>query len=515
VDDGTDGLRQPGIVAFVAPPVAPRPRADVLEGSGRRITVAGATGAAAFRPGDRVVIAGGESPEVAVVGEARGDRLALRRPLAGTFAGGTVSLAPLPRFGAPRDWVRVRLAAPGAPPGVRLRGVHLNATRAVQVRTIEGEVLGSGNGEPGQAVFFSQAPVLPGEEVEVRELEGPRAAVEWPVLRADLRRLGFPEDAARLATDARNGRVVGVWVRWQSRPHLFFSGPDDRHYVLERATGRLRFGDGARGRLPSAGPNGIRARRYRSGGGAAGNVPAGSITQVLSAAPPVEGVANPRPAEGGAGAESVQGVRWRGPQTLRHRGRALSAADCEALAREASPGVAAARALPATAPDGRPAPGWLTVVIVPRSRDPRPQPSRELRQLVRAYLAARAPATLPAGRVAVVGPAYLPLGAAARVVPRDPARAGAVGRDVRATLEAFLHPVSGGPAAGGWPFGRDAYLSDVAAVLAGVEGIDYAEELELLLDGVPAGERVAVPPDRIVAAGPVRVEVGPPARCRP
>jgi hypothetical protein len=55
--------------------------------------------------------------------------------------------------------------------------------------------------------------------------------------------------------------------------------------------------------------------------------------------------------------------------------------------------------------------------------------------------------------------------------------------------------------------GRDVYLSDLAAVLERVKGVDYVEELALLLEGTPQGERVAVPDNRITVAGELRVKI--------
>jgi len=164
-----------------------------------------------------------------------------------------------------------------------------------------------------------------------------------------------------------------------------------------------------------------------------------------------------------------------------------------------------ARALPATHPSGRPAPGWVTVIILPHSQDPRPEPSSELRRQVKQYLQARAAASV--ADIAVVGPRYLAVGAAAVVAPVDPSEAGPVGVAVREALEAFFHPLTGGPDGAGWPFGRDVYLSDVAATLERVPGVDYVHQLELLLDGITQGEVVEVPPDRIVVAGPVKIRL--------
>jgi predicted phage baseplate assembly protein len=236
-------------------------------------------------------------------------------------------------------------------------------------------------------------------------------------------------------------------------------------------------------------------------------VPAGKITQLLGTVPSVQAVTNPRAADGGAEGETLEPVRTRGANVLRHRYRSLSAVDYEALSREASPGVAAVRVLPATAPNGRPAPGWVTVIIVPQSQEPRPHPSFELRRRVHDYLTARLPATMAADHIAVIGPTYLPIGIAATIAARAFGDAGAVEERVQIALESCLHPLTGGPEGRGWPFGRDVFLSDVAAVVENVEGVDYSEELNLLLNDTPHGERIDVPPDRIVVSGPVRIEM--------
>jgi hypothetical protein len=410
---------------------------------------------------------------------------------------GPADSAPLARFGAALSWLRGRLREDGRPVQSVIDGLFLNAVSAIQAQTIRDDVLGSGSGEPRQTIFFRRQPVLDDEVIEVRELDGARAAVELPILarEVDVSDLNVLYNA--------NGTVREVWVRWHGRPNLFLSSPTDRHYMLERSRGRLIFGDGVNGRLLPAGTDNVIARRYRTGGGAAGNVPAGAITRLLGGIPYVSGVTNPRPAEGGADGETVDQVRVRGPQTLRHRERALAARDYESLAREASPGVAVARALPATHPSGRQAPGWVKLIIVPNSNDPRPWPSFGLRRQVQDFISARAPAGL-AG-LFVTGPTYLPVGAAVVMAPLDLDQAGPVGVAVRQALEGFFHPLTGGPNGNGWPFGRAVYASDVAAVLESAPGVDYVLELDLLLDGISHGERVAGPPDGIVVAGPMRI----------
>ena len=200
----------------------------------------------------------------------------------------------------------------------------------------------------------------------------------------------------------------------------------------------------------------------------------------------------------------------RGPGVLRHRERALALRDYEELAKEGSPAVGVARAVPATGPDGRPAAGWVKLVVMPRSQDPQPQPSLGLRQEVQSYIAARAPADL-AG-LDVVGPDYWPVGVNATIAPVQIDQSGPVATAASQALLAFLHPLTGGPDGQGWPPGRSVYISDVAVAVAATPGLDSVPLLELTLNGIPQGDEVAVPVDRIVVAGPVLIKVTAPGQ---
>jgi predicted phage baseplate assembly protein len=234
----------------------------------------------------------------------------------------------------------------------------------------------------------------------------------------------------------------------------------------------------------------------------------GAIKQVLNGVAGIEQVLNPAPAEGGADGEVLASLLQRGPRTLRHRGRALTGGDYEVMAVEASPAVAVARAKPARDRGGRRRPGWVTLVILPRSKEPRPQPSFGLRELVRRYIEERAPAEL-AGlqRIFVTGPEYCAIDVQAAVAPLPAAAAGDVEEALRGAIMAFLHPLTGGPEGAGWAEGRDVFLSDLASVLERVEGVDYVRELVLLRDRRPQGESARVPKEATAVAGEVRVEL--------
>ncbi len=198
----------------------------------------------------------------------------------------------------------------------------------------------------------------------------------------------------------------------------------------------------------------------------------------------------------------------RGPLTLRHRGRALLAADFEVMTREASPAVGMAKAHPGRDPQGRPRPGWLTITIIPRSDAIRPWPSFGLRERVRRHLTARTDAALAAfSRLCIVGPDYLPVDVEATIAPSRADEAGEMVTAARTALATFLHPLSGGQEGCGWPPGRHLFLSDLCAALERTPGIDFVSDVRLRVDSRLMGESVPVPKRRVIAAGDLVIRI--------
>jgi hypothetical protein len=109
--------------------------------------------------------------------------------------------------------------------------------------------------------------------------------------------------------------------------------------------------------------------------------------------------------------------------------------------------------------------------------------------------------------VFITGPDYLPIDVDAVIVPVDPTQAGDVEQAALEALGKFFHPLIGGPEGKGWGLGRDVFLSDVAAELERVAGVDYVKELTLLVNSERQGDAINVADDRVVAAGQFRIDL--------
>lgn len=128
-------------------------------------------------------------------------------------------------------------------------------------------------------------------------------------------------------------RVNGI--RWAEVPSLLDAGPQDQVYVVSRDDGgvsTVTFGDGEHGaRLPS-GTNNVTAA-YRTGIGASGNVPAGSLTVLMTRPLGVSAVSNPVAAGGSAEPETRDNARRSAPAAVLTLGRVVSLQDYEDYSR--------------------------------------------------------------------------------------------------------------------------------------------------------------------------------------
>lgn len=384
------------------------------------------------------------------------------------------------RFMAPTDH------APGGPDGdhfyIRCRlvggqydcppeidGVALNAVSVSHAADVKPEqLLGHSNGRAGQRFQLGDTPVVPGSSRLKLVLNG-------------------MEDEA--------WREVSFWD---------LVGPHDRAYLLIPETGQIVFGDGRVGRVPAAGAE-IRAV-YRIGGGPGGNVAAGSLIVSLNGS---YNVAQPYAASGGAAAETLAQAQGRALDALAERRGAITLDDYAALAR-ATPGapVARARALAEYHPAVPcfPAPGCVTVVVVPRCTETNPTPGPDLLRAVAHYLERRRPLT---AEVHVIGPCYTPVVVHARLHVRSRADTGQLAALAQTALDRFFHPLYGGAEGDGWPVGRDVFRAEVLALLNGLPGVAYVNDLGLQTEGDPEPRCGNIPlcPDCLVASGRHRIAI--------
>jgi predicted phage baseplate assembly protein len=317
---------------------------------------------------------------------------------------------------------------------------------------VEAAVIGTGSGAPNQ----------------LYQLPGPRLC----------------QNSLTLYTIENSGLT-----EWSPVGSFVASGPADKQYVPDAEDAEVLFGDGETGRVPPAGAPVVVLTKVTNG--AVGNAAAGSIAafdpgphnaalfDVAAMAANFDSIHNPDAAWGATDQETIAHTEGRAALVLNQPERAVTLADCEALAL-ATPGtwIARAAAIVNCCP-GLPcysALGFITVVIVPYLPVGRPVPSAGLMATVSSYLNRR---RVIGTRIVVTGPDYLEVAVIASVKAVAGQNKATVQTAIVAALSAFLDPLAGGPDGTGWPLGRAVYVSEILETIAQTPGVDHVLSLQL------------------------------------
>jgi hypothetical protein len=372
-----------------------------------------------------------------------------------------------------KGWIRLQLPAAFDPskPSPKVRMVTFNAVPATNATSVQNEIVGRGDGRPGQSYALAHRNLLAGSLVlAIQENPDPSTPL----------------------------------VSWSAVDSLDFAGPFDSVFVPDEEAGTLQFGDGIRGRIPPLVPQTgqIIALAYRYGGGVAGEVGVGAVQKLSSGALGISAAVNFVAATGGRDAETLELAKVRARKDFATRSRAVTAADFQWIALE-TPGVRVARAevvplrrplaagLAATPPTPRCGPalpagplglspnvaaGAVTVIVVPDEAGPEPTPTPSfLREVCRQLDAHRRLST----EIHVVPPQFCRVCNVLIQVRGKPgysrARLQAL---VETTLGSYLHVLKGGDEGSGFPFGAQLHIADLIARVFRTEGVDLVQSLQ-------------------------------------
>ncbi len=311
----------------------------------------------------------------------------------------------------------------------RIKAILTNTFQAVHGLTIRKKRVFEGTGLPGQTYKLDFTPVM--------------------------------EHTVRLTV---NGEP------WQLRPDFYGSGPDDRHFVVEPEEGKIIFGDGLMGAVPPYCAE-IVVTEYRTGGGPEGNLPSG-LSWTVEGVSRVKAI-NHVPARGGKERETIEEARFRFLRDLRVPYRAVNSEDFQYIAKN-TPGLRIAQTKAFVKDD------TVKIVVVPFtplevfSRPP--EPSDGFIMAVCRHIDRH---RLLGTRFSVVKPEYIKVWVKARIKAITGYEETGLKERINSALNRYLHPVTGGRNATGWPVGRSVYLSEIYSLLEGIKGLNCILDLSI------------------------------------
>lgn len=274
------------------------------------------------------------------------------------------------------------------------------------------------------------------------------------------------------------GILQEAWVRWEEREDFALSGPDERHYTLDRNTGVVRFSDGTQGRIPPSGKEETIEIRSVTGGGSLGNVAPGVISRSSRALGFVSLIENPTHTAGGCDQETFDQAIRRGGAILRHGDRAVTARDFESLALEATRSIARVRCFPNRDDRGEKRPGWVTLVVLLHDYAQGADLFPTVRLQVLEHLTARCGGNLAAlERLGVIMPQFLELCVKVELTVGDFNQVFAVREEIHRRLDSFLDPMTGNFDGKGWAVGRIPNDTQLRNCLSSVRGIRFLRQV--------------------------------------
>ena len=385
-------------------------------------------------------------------------------------------------------WIRLRPTVKLQPGTLRLTWLGINAVRIEARKTVGRQHIGKGTGLSGQEVSLNLTSV----------------------------------EASSLIVEVEEEEGLSAWR--QIADTQLAQGPE-RVYSLDPEAGTIRFGDGVRGAAPDVG-RAIHVAYARTGGGADGNLPPGTIKAIdpPGSTPAALTVTQPLATTGGIDAESLADAENRIPAAIRHADRAVTRGDWRELAQR-TPGVAIGRVevMERFKPQQRQpnVPGVVSVMIIPAragTTAPAPRADRAMLERVYGWLDARRPLTT---ELYVIAPDYVPIGVSAAVDLIDPATRDTVLAQVSAVIRLHLWPLAPGGSDGtGWTLGRAVDDRLLETAIARVPGIRTVAPVRLFCrssDGrrwVPIVEdatgrgRIVLKPWQLPELGMLSVGVG-------
>lgn len=403
-------------------------------------------------------------------------------------------------FGLERYWIRAvnrdgrydhELETTDVP---RLLNVLLNTTLAVQQRTIINELPqrseSYNTAEEGLTEYYilAETPVL-SEEVWVDETAY--------LSREEAEQFQREGEDIEIIVDSE-GEVLRIWARYYEVEHFLRTESHDRHYTMDRATGRMSFGNSRAGNsISRSGEDTVRVT-YTAGGGKRGNVLHDTITSMQDSIAFIDGVTNHYAAAGGCDAGTLEEAIIRGPKLFTHLNRAVIAEDFEWLARQAHPNVAKVKCLPNVNVKLEKQPGAITIVVLPNSGIGDGAHFQELKRKIENSLITKAASNIAfPGRIQVMEPALLEIGVQVTVWVKHMDDVVPVEREIIHKLNQFLHTLTGNTDGQGWEIGQIVHHSMFYALLKSVGPVVHIPQLSLDVYKMENGERMEWNPEKI------------------
>lgn len=378
-------------------------------------------------------------------------------------------------YGIDRYWIRIRDVSPQLVDHGKkkelpcLCGLYMNTVRIRQMERLETEYFHMEMYQENMVFHFMHTGVTGCRLwVDETELSG---SSELQLLRR----------SHRLYAQYRSdGELYRAWVEWELVEDFLNSGSDDRHYMLDRTEGSIRFGNGKAGRIPPAARTDNIRVVYKTGGGEHTNVEAYAVNQPDRAMGVVNRIYNPKKLTGGSDAETLKDALKRNAAVLRHQNMAVTERDFEEIALEASRSLKRVKCFSGYDAWEHKKSGAVTLVLLQKDLKEGQARFYDIRMEVEHHMRDRICTSLiERNAFFCIPPQFVELRIRAEIVVESFDYVFQVKKRVLKRLEAFLNPLTGNFDGMGWEIGSLPNQLQVRNAISDAEGLSYIKNVYL------------------------------------
>lgn len=276
------------------------------------------------------------------------------------------------------------------------------------------------------------------------------------------------------------GEIEEIWVKWIEVNDFIISKENDRHYVVDRNSGEVYFGDGINGKIPSSQNSESIKIYYDIGGGEKGNLKEGKIDSMTRSLGYINKVFNPIETSGGCNMENIDQAIERTPNILQNRGRAVTISDYENLVLESSRHIKKAKCFSGLNVLGEKEPGTITLVILQNGDFGNDICFNKLKEDVILYLSKKNINILNKKRkFNIICPYFIEISVKVEVETFDLDSVLSLKQEIEETINKFIDPLKGKFDGNGWQIGEIPVRTQILNSLKNIKNIKKIKNIIL------------------------------------
>jgi hypothetical protein len=249
------------------------------------------------------------------------------------------------------------------------------------------------------------------------------------------------------------GDITEFFVRWTEVENFDESTSQDRHYVIDRMTNTLIFGDGVSVSIPSAQMGVAFTLQAKCCNGLKGNLAKGAVNAAFRNLLYINSISNPIATYAGSNIESIASAHLRGANLLNSKNRLVSELDFVREVKSFSTSIDKVKCVVGQGIDGERKPGLICIAVMMKDFEDGSQSFNSIKDRLEDRLLKKCEATLKFDALRITEPIYAEISVDVWVHVENMENSFRIQTLIRDSITDYLNPVSGG-SRGGWEIGE-------------------------------------------------------------